>query len=315
MAGKFIISLDFELRWGGAEKWELTKYKNYFLTTRGTIPIVLDLFEKRKIKSTWATVGFLFAKSKKQLIEFSPLLKPTYDNKNLNYYEYFKNIGDNEKEDPLHFAGSLIEQIIQTEGQELGTHTFSHYYCNEKGQNIKQFEADLIAVQNIAKENYHIELKSLVFPRNQYNVSYLNVARANGIEVVRSNPNVWFWKNTHGKVSPLFRAMDTLIPISDSVCFGEKDIKRTRIIELPASRFLRPYSSKEKAIQTLKINRIKNEMQYAAKNNLNYHLWWHPHNFGNFPMENVQQLKDILDHYQYLNEKYGFESVCMCDYR
>lgn len=314
MPGKFIISLDFELHWGGAEKWDLTKMKTYFLDARNSIPTVLNLFEENEIKATWATVGFLFAKDKKQLLQFSPRLKPAYQKSELSYYNYLKIVGANEKEDPFHFGGSLIEKIISTRGQELGTHTFSHYYCNEEGQGVSEFEADLAAAQSISKENFGIELKSLVFPRNQYNKSYLEVARESGVKVVRSNPNVWFWQNSYGKLTPFFRAADTLFKISSSLSFDETELRSSKVLELPASRFFRPYINRESFIQNGKIKRIKDEMLFAAENNRCYHLWWHPHNFGKNPVENLNQLSEIVNHFHLLHNKYGFKSCSMEDF-
>lgn len=312
MSGRFIISLDFELHWGGAEKWELGKMQSYFLETRKSIPEVLKVFKENNIRVTWATVGFLFAKNKKQLLEFCPELKPTYDNQKLSAYNYFDQVGEDENKDPFHFGYSLIQQILDTPGQELGTHTFSHYYCNETGQNLEQFEADLKMAQAISQENFGQTLKSLVFPRNQYNSDYLKVAQKQGVRVIRSNPDVWFWKEAKGKLAPVYRAIDTLASISKPLSFDGKSLKREdKIIELPASRFFRPYKNKEKALQSLKLKRIKNEMTYAAQNNLDYHLWWHPHNFGENVLENINQLKEIIKHYHILNEKYGFQSVTM----
>jgi len=312
--GKFIISLDFELHWGGAEKWNLNEMQSYFLNTRKSIPEVLRLFKENNIRATWATVGFLFAKNKKQLLEFCPDNKPTYLNQKLSYYNYFDEVGENEEEDPFHFGYSLIKQILETKGQELATHTFAHYYCNENGQNLEQFQADLKAVQAIAKENFNVKLESLVFPRNQYNSRYLETAKQEGIKIIRSNPNVWFWNKSYGKLTPIFRALDTLWSISSSLSFKKSTIKRNDVIELPASRFFRPYKNNEKTIQKLKMNRIKNEMTFAAKKGENYHLWWHPHNFGENVSENIKQLKDIIAHYRYLNEKYAFQSSTMGDY-
>lgn len=59
------------------------------------------------------------------------------------------------------------------------------------------------------------------------------------------------------------------------------------MIEIPASRFFRPFKNNEKIIQRLKLNRIKNEMTFAAKKGRNYHLWWHPHNFGENIIEKI----------------------------
>jgi hypothetical protein len=54
-------------------------------------------------------------------------------------------------------------------------------------------------------------------------------------------------------------------------------------------------------------------MTYAAKNNLAFHLWWHPHNFGKNISENFSFLEKILLHYQQLHQQYHFESMSMCD--
>ena len=54
-------------------------------------------------------------------------------------------IGENEERDPFHYGQSLLEKISRYEGQEISTHTFSHYYCLEDGQTAEQFEADLKA--------------------------------------------------------------------------------------------------------------------------------------------------------------------------
>lgn len=315
MAGRFIISLDFELHWGGAEKWDLNKMQPYFLDTRKSIPVVLRIFKENNIRATWATVGFLFAQNKKQLLEFCPEFQPSYTNSQLTSYNYFDQVGFDERKDPFHFGYSLIHQILETSGQELATHTFAHYYCNESGQTPEQFDADLKSAQAIAQHNFGCKLKSLVFPRNQYNSDYLKVAQKQGISVVRTNPDVWFWKDTKGKFIPVCRAIDTLFSISKPLSFDCKSLKKDgSITELPASRFFRPYKDKEKVIQHLKLNRIKKEMAFAAQNNLEYHLWWHPHNFGENVTENIKQLKEIIFHYRELNENYGFQSAAMGDF-
>ena len=52
-------------------------------------------------------------------------------------------------------------------------------------------------------------------------------------------------------------------------------------------------------------------MTHAAKNREMIHLWWHPHNFGKNITENFLFLNEIIDHYQFLNKKYGMESMNM----
>ncbi|WP_339844634.1 polysaccharide deacetylase family protein [uncultured Dokdonia sp.] len=313
--GSFIISLDFELHWGAVEKWDLSQMQDYFRNTRESIPEVLSLFDKYGIHATWATVGFLFAKNKKQLESFIPSELPSYSNKNLDYYSYFftNQVGINEDEDPFHFASSIIEQILRTPNQELASHTFTHYYCNESGQNIKQFEEDIQKAQEISLANFNTQLKSLVFPRNQFNKDYAQVAYENGIKTIRTNPDVYFWKG-NGAYKPIARAFDTLMPISKPLSFVIDNDVVDGPFNIPASRFLRPYSKKESFIQKRKLNRILNEMKEAAKNGKCYHLWWHPHNFGHFPKENLIELEKILKYFEFLKEKYHFESKSMIEF-
>ena len=313
--GTFIISLDFELHWGVADIWNLNDRLDYFDTTRKSIPLVLDLFTKYKIHATWATVGYLFAKNKEQLLTFFPEELPTYVNQKLSNFTLFEEnkVGEDEENDPYHFAPSLIELILKTPHQDLGTHTFSHYYCNEEGQTIRQFDLDLQAAQKIAKHNFGVTLQSLVFPRNQFNSKYIAIAKKNSIKVVRSNPDVWFWK-VKNKAAALVRAYDTLFPISKTLTFDDKNIvSHKSVLSLPASRFLRPYNKAEALIQKIKVNRIKSEMLFAAINKRNYHLWWHPHNFGYSLTENMEMLTEIVSYYEELNLKYCFTSKSMIE--
>jgi hypothetical protein len=80
---------------------------------------------------------------------------------------------------------------------------------------------------------------------------------------------------------------------------------------LPASRLLRAYHPRFTLLEKRRVKRIIEEMTYAAANNEVYHLWWHPHNFGWYPQQNLQALELILKHYQSLRQKYGMQSLTM----
>lgn len=309
--GNLVFSLDFELFWGAPERWDTQQKNDYFLNTRFAIPQILNLFEQYGIRATWATVGFLFFRTKEELETFIPDEKPTYSNEKLDNYKRIEDIGSDEESDKFRFANSIIHQIIPVPGQEVGSHTFSHYYCNESGQTVEQFKADLLSARSTAEELFGIILNSLVFPRNQFNPEYSIAARDCGFKVVRSNPNVWFWKS-QSRMAPLYRALDTLIPISKTLAF---DIHGSNeFVELPASRFLRPYRKKECLLQPFKKIRIQNEMLHAAQKGLNYHLWFHPHNFGYDTEQNLKYLRSLLEYYKMLSEKYGFGTKNMGDF-
>ncbi len=317
MFSQFIISLDFELHWGVFDHVHLnSKGKAYFQITRTLIPKVLNLFKDNNIHCTWATVGFLFAKDKKQLKKLLPDKHPNYERAVYNPYPIIKDIGKNEQHDPFHFGHTLIEKIVETPGQELASHTFSHYYCLEPGQGVDDFRSDLEAAQYIAKKNFGVELRSLVFPRNQYRPNYMETLKQTGFYYYRTNPNIWFWKpvasNTESKKQKATRLLDHYFNIDKNTSFPEPS-SNNGLTAVPASRFFRPYIKKLDGFggQHLKVKRICNEMTVAARNNLCYHLWWHPHNLATHPEKNMQALEKIILHYRYLNQEYGMESRAM----
>lgn len=317
---RFIISLDFELHWGVFDHLVLDhRGKRYFDVTRELIPVVLDLFRKHDIRATWATVGFLFAHDKKQLLASMPVERPRYLDPALNPYRILDQVGLNEKQDPYHFAASLIGKIKATPGQVIGSHTFSHFYCLESGATEKSFDSDLCAAQRIAYENFGQELRSLVFPRNQFNETLLSSISANGFKSYRSNPDKWFWKASSTKdnsaAKRIIRLADHYLPLSKTTSINSTSIKSDQLNELKATRFFRPYIPKLDSFggQELKIRKILNEMLSAAREHRDYHLWWHPHNLATHPKKNVEALDIIIEHFVFLRNQYGMVSSTMED--
>jgi peptidoglycan/xylan/chitin deacetylase (PgdA/CDA1 family) len=318
--GIFVVSLDFELHWGGFEKWQLSDYAEYFTNTRNVIPNMLKYFENNHVHATWAAVGMLFHQNRESLLQSAATLEPSYDVEELSAYNFIRKseIGETEDDDPFHYASSLINKIINTPFQELGSHTFAHYYCNEPGQTIEQFTADLQAAQRSAKL-FHRSLKSLVFPRNQFNEQYLRACFDHGFIAVRDNPRDWFWNIQSTQRESIWkrfnRGMDAYLTIGKLNTYSIESLeRRTGLpVSIPASRLLRPYRPKEWFLNEVKISRIKAEMTRAAKNGQVYHLWWHPHNFGHYPKESMEGLKKILDNFSMCRERYGMKSLSMAE--
>lgn len=334
MNGIFTISLDFELHWGGFEKWPLADsgfrvpgsrytfppatYNQYFLNTRVIIPKMLALFEQHSAHVTWAGVGMLMHKDKDSLVNNFPALRPTYKHDELSAYSFIDNygIGNNEEEDPFHYADSLVKMIRNTKNQELGSHSFSHYYCNEEGQTVDQFRADLQAAQKAAAA-YGVTLRSLVFPRNQFNDAYLKICWEEGFDSVRSNPLDWFWHIDSALDESFWkrlnRGVDAYFPLGKQNTYALQSIKFRKgfPICLPASRLLRPYRPSEWILNDLKIKRIEREMIKAARTKEVYHLWWHPHNFGNHDHGNMEGLERILACFDHCKKEYGMKGMTM----
>ena len=309
--GNLIISLDFELIWGVHDCETVDSFRNRVYGTRQAIPRLLDLFQKYDIHATWATVGLLFCKNKQELFEVEPKIKPNYKNEKLSVYNYFDTLGEREDEDPLHYASSLIDLIKDTRGQEIGCHTFSHYYCNAEGQTKETFNLDLESAKKVALKK-GVELKSLVLPRNQFTKESVEVAKNNDFVAVRGNPEVFAY-NSNKKLAKALRLIDSYLNIYDK-CYEKSGLFCKDYVNVRASSFFRQYNSKLKFLEPLKISCIKRQMKKAAKQGKVFHLWWHPHNIGKNTDKNLRQLEELFQYYKVLEEKYSFKSQTMYEF-
>lgn len=312
--GIFIISLDFELNWGVHDVFTVDQYGENLKGARKAIDEMLKLFETYEIHATWATVGMLFFESKKQLLQYLPKETPTYENPNFSPYEKWDDVGVDEAEDPLHFGASIIEKIGTYPGQEIATHTFSHYYCLESGQTSKQFEADIKAAVKIGWEANYL-VKSIVFPRNQFNKEYLPICKKLGIQSYRGNQSGWIYKESpfrqESLLKRMLRLLDGYVNLTGHHTYLLEKVPKDSIVNLPASHFLRPYNKRFKELERLKLQRIKQGILRAANRGEVYHLWWHPHNFGKNIEENIKFLNEILKYVNELVEKGNLISLNM----
>jgi peptidoglycan/xylan/chitin deacetylase (PgdA/CDA1 family) len=315
LPGALVISLDFELHWGVRDRIRCGEpYTRNLIGAREAVPRLLGLFEEFEVAATWATVGYLFATSRVELEAFTPELRPVYADPSLSPYE--ESIGESERDDPLHFAPNLIELIQGVPHQEIATHTFSHYYCGEKGQDRETFRADLEAACAIAAGR-GLRLRSIVFPRNQHNPIYDDILLENGITAYRGNPTSYAWRLADGAEGRApgrraVRLLDTYLNLT-----GPGTTRWAEVLEpaglsnVAASFFLRPFRPGLSAFDTLRLERIRRSVRYAAQKREIFHLWWHPHNFGNYLEENLNFLRSILEEVDRCRREYAMVSLTM----
>lgn len=311
MKGTLIVSLDFELFWGMLDCCALEDYRENVLGGRRAIPRLLELFRKYGIHATWATVGYLFAENREELRSYFPgkEMQPTYADPKLDPYAYFAGIGDDEREAPCFYAPSLIRLVAETEGQEIGSHTFCHYYCREKGQTPEQFEADMRAAKAIGRDKGY-DLTSVILPRNQCEPEYTRVLRECGFTAYRDEENDWIHEKIRFRpLLRLLRLADVYLPLTGQGGYLPKN--EHGIWNLVGSRMYKPIFGPLRFLEGVKLRRIKRQMLHAAKNGLTFHLWWHPHNIGVKTEAHLAQLEEIFRHYAELREKYGMQSLNM----
>ena len=311
--GTLTISLDLELYWGMRDIVSINDYQLHLTGVRQAIPAILELFDRYNIHATWATVGFLFYSDFLQLQANLPQQQPSYQNPELSPYEYIKNLEKNNFSH-LHFCPDLIESISQYSGQEIGTHTFSHYYCLETGQTQAEFKADLMAAIDAGKKS-NIAAHSLVFPRNQYNQAYLETIADCGITSYRGNETSAIYNDEAGDGDRLpkrmLRLLDAYFNLTGHNSYLWSELRSSYPVNIRASRFLRPYSPRLKPWDGLRLGRITSGLKHAADRGEIYHLWWHPHNFGVNLAENLSFLEKILQTYQNLNAQGKMQSLNM----
>jgi peptidoglycan/xylan/chitin deacetylase (PgdA/CDA1 family) len=304
--------------WGVRDVVTIDTYGQHIRGVHTALPELLRYFKKYHINGTFAAVGLLFFENKEELMNNLPAVKPNYNDPNLSPYgDYIdKFVGSDTASDPYHYGPRLIELIKNTPGQEIATHTFCHYYCLEPGQTLDDFKHDLQSAISIAKKR-GITIETIIFPRNQVNEKYLEVCREHGIKSYRHNEESWLYTARNNENERLLRRslrlVDAYFNISGHHCYTDSCMSASFPYSMPSSRFLRPYSSRLKWLEGLRLHRITEGMTHAAKNNLTYHLWWHPHNFGINQDKNFAFLEKILIHYTHLNEKYSFTSLNMSE--
>lgn len=315
MNGQFVISLDFEKFWGVFDSKPNGDYFDNLNNVNVIVDRLLSLSDKYGVKLTFATVGFLFNKDKNSFNKNIPEIIPSYKNKIHDPYPLIDNIGENEDQDKIHYAFDTLLKIKQNGNHEIATHTYCHFYCLEEGQTLEQFEADLKMAKKVAKD-IDIDIKSIVFPRNQVRADYLNICEKYGIVAYRGIENhaIYQPKPKIDSKNPLHRALrlsDAYINITGTHTYNINNLKTNGIIDLPSSSFLRPYNKKLGILEPLKVLRVKKGMSQAAKKGELFHMWFHPHNFGRNIEENFKNLKSIYEMYSKLNSQYNFESTTM----
>ncbi len=310
-----VISLDLEQAWGCEPDRIGPRERAAFLGVRDAVPRILELAHEFDIAITWTTVGLLFFDDRDEMLEHLPEERPNYLNPSLCAYSRLSGVGASEKADPLHFGRSLLLRIRDCPRQEIGGHSFSHFYALEDGATTTAFSADLAAATRAAAL-LDLELKSLVFPRNQVNEAYLPICRQAGYRSFRGNQHGAAYS---GRKRESDRAWHRVSRLANTYLpdIGVRTVNRPMIqgglVNLAASHFLRPTVGRRAAADLLQRTKIRRGMAHAARTGTIFHLWWHPQNFGLETAANIRVLRGIFNDYKCLSDKFGMKSVAMSD--
>ncbi|HSO33788.1 MAG TPA: polysaccharide deacetylase family protein [Labilithrix sp.] len=284
MTASIVLSLDFELRWGVQDHLgdDFTKYRKNLEGVREAVPAMLELFARRGVRATWATVGAVACADWDEWAARAPAWPRNRDGA-LAWNEAFRT------KDPkgvLYFAPDLVERIRRAPGQELGSHTFSHVYMGEPGFVRRDALADAAAVVALFRDKWNEAPRSFVFPRNQ--VAFEDVLAQHGIRIWRANPTPFFWSaTTSAQQSIVVRALrvaDALAPLGTRTYRREGEVHR-------ASHFVR-FTLPELAWRA-HVRRLAAEASRLGSDDV-LHLWWHPHNLGGDVERSIARLDQVI---------------------
>lgn len=280
-----VMSFDFEMRWGVHDVYGLdfSGYRENLENCRPVVLSTLNLLAERNLRATWATVGALGMNNWDEYFSFAPP-PPAYLDPNLAVR---KEYADFDPEGNFHFAPDLIRQIMQTEGQELGSHSFSHLHFRAPGVTVVDFLADMSAVELLWRDRFGVVPVSLVYPRNQS--AFIDQLDKTSIAIWRGPEPAWFYDCTsEGKYTlfpRMFRLIDSINPYSRRASRPERGMLRASLFV----RFDLPES-----LWQLQLKRIFNELTELLPNEV-LHCWWHPHNVGFEMKTGVTRLVQVLD--------------------
>lgn len=310
--GALVISLDFELFWGMADFGNAQTYRNTIENVHNVVPKLLDMFKEYGIHATWATVGAIFAHNDEEFLEHlpAPIAPQTLD----MLYKLGILPEKDETKCPrsMLFAPELVKLISETQGQELGTHTYSHYYCDLKSSKPEEFSREISSAKAIMGKNGY-NCKSIVFPRNQVHAEYADAAANQGVCIYRGveSGKLQQAKN-RGKKGLIMWYGDNYIPIQRCQSYGFEEIEEAgKLHNVRNTRFFKPFRPKYRLLEKLKLWRYKSEMRRAAKRGEIYHMYWHPHNFAENTDINFRQMDELLSFYLKMKDKYGMASLNM----
>ena len=311
--GTLVISLDFEMFWGIADFAAIQEWAPIVERAHTVVPRLLEMFQKHGVHATWATVGALMCEDRNEFLERLPKPIAPQTKKMLDKLGLAEPGNGVSCPDHILFAPELVRMVASCEGQEIGTHTFSHYYCDDPTSSPEEFAAELTASERIASEKGH-PFHSAVFPRNQVSDRFVNVLSHSNLICFRGVERGWIAKNRAklGRLGTILWYLDNYLPLARTCSFSRSDVEQIgSLMNIRNSRFFKPFRPQYAFAERLKLWRYKLEMKSAAKRGEIYHIYWHPHNFAENTEINFWQMDQLLSYYEKMRSRYGMKSKNM----
>jgi hypothetical protein len=283
--GALVISFDFEIGWSLRKSPKLGPEFAALDAMRDIVPRMLQIFNRYRIPTTWATVGHLLLRPQdcpggRFSYDFP---RPQFSWFKGDWFSGIPRIGEQGWE--WFYAPDLIEQIINSETyQEIGTHTFSHIDVGNPGCPKELARAEFNLCQELAA-NWGRTLHSVVFPHNF--VGHLDTVEEAGYSCYRAEGKDWYFlglspngimqsKSARLLLQPL-RYIDERLPMTPALPAVQRD---GNLWQIPQSMFFPGFGGISKFISAAdRVRRASLGLHRAAKVGRLFSLYTHPENF------------------------------------
>jgi len=252
---------------------------------------ILAIHEQFNIPATWAVVGLAAeVGDRKESLDY--FFKHVYRNEiDLNNSEFRKFVACKE----LSSFGKVFGRILETNKQEIASHTYNHIFLNDFLNNLDLINEDFEKF-NTLMSSVGVKVNSIVLPKNIFFLEFSEILINNKIKCVRVNPDNFLYSGLSYKEPTRWirylRALDYYLPINEIVeIFKGKNIARSekippQLVLSEATLFLRG-SIENNFVNRIAYWRFVLSIWYRIYKKESVHVWTHPHNFGSNPKQSM----------------------------
>ncbi|MEO5370963.1 MAG: hypothetical protein H7833_12910 [Magnetococcus sp. DMHC-1] len=305
--GALTISIDLELAWGRCD----IPYRPDELATiraeRIVVARLAELFEKYRIRATWAIVGHLLLDEPPpwQELPHPDLPRPVVADEIRDWlFQLPKDL------DPAWYGNDLLAIIQGIQPvQEIGSHSFFHIPFDQAQPAAAR--ADLAAVQNWHMKR-GLPCQAFVFPRNR--VGYLDLLQEIGIRVYRGRTSHWYDRLPSKAAKRLLNLLTFLLRLPPPTVIPVP--APHGLINLPDSMLLLGRNGLRRLVPPGNLIAMANSgLERAARQGRVFHLWFHPSNFSSATEQQFSILETILDRADRLREQGHLAILAMGDHQ
>lgn len=290
LRGIFLLDIVIELAWGLIDrKINRAKVRIASESARALLDDVINLLEKYSIPVTWGILGHVVLDhcNCKSGMPHPEMPRPSYRWMKRDWYEHdpCRKLVD----EPAFYGRDITDKIVDYTSQskiphDIACHSFSHQLFGDPGCSQEVAEAEIKRCIQLMSENYGIEPKVFIFPRDY--PGHLDILQRNGFIAFRGQiPHVVTYLESGRGVWNLIRKYTSLatylmsfyLTIPPPVVSPRKE---HGLINIPASMC---YNKKMFIPLRLITSKAKNGIKRAINERRIFGLYTHLLNFAQAP--------------------------------